>query len=126
VLETVSIRLVHALNTVSDYIRRCLFHRPESQTTLQSVKLLLVPSEAFWYILNKVSSQCISILVSQKQRTTKYYCSFKMESIAKQSTFVYLRVLSKPALEALQKSLGTGITYYARFVSLLSNKKPSS
>jgi hypothetical protein len=32
-----------------------------------------------------------------------------MESIAKQSTFVNLRILSKPALEALQKLLGTGI-----------------
>jgi hypothetical protein len=109
VLKTVSIRLLHAMNTLSDHIRCCLFHRPESQTTMQSFKLPLFPSEAFWYLVSKVSSQCISIIVSRKQWTTKYYCSLKMESIAKQSTFVYLRILSKPALEALQKLLGTGI-----------------
>jgi hypothetical protein len=71
VLEAVSIRLFHAMNKLSDRILRCLFHRPESQTMMQSFKLLLFPSEAFWYLVSKASSQCISIIVSWKQQTTK-------------------------------------------------------
>ncbi len=46
----------HAMNTLSDHIRRSLFHRPESLATIQSFKLPLFSAEAFWYLLHKVYS----------------------------------------------------------------------
>jgi len=46
---------------------------------------------------------------TSKQRAVKYYNSLKMESVAKQSTFIYLHILMKQGFEALQKCLGIGI-----------------
>lgn len=108
-MEPMSVRLFHAMNTLSDNIRRCLFHRPESVTTTQSFKLPLFSVEAFWYLAYKVVDHCISIMINRKQRAIKYYSSLKMESLVKHSTLIYLRILSKPSLAALRKVLGAGI-----------------
>ncbi len=107
--EPISVRLFHAVNALSNHIRRCLFHHPESLTTCQSFKLPNYSPEFFWYIFYKVFNYCTSIMLHRKQRAVKYYNSLKMESVAKQSTFIYLHILMKQGFEALQKCLGIGI-----------------
>ncbi len=97
-IEPISIRFFHAMNTLSDHIRRSLFHWPESLATIQSSKLPLFSADAFWYLLHKVHSECISMISYRKQQAIKYYYSLKMESVVKQSTLIYLRALSKAAL----------------------------
>jgi hypothetical protein len=45
----------------------------------------------------------------RKQRAVKYYSSLIMESFVKQSTLIYLRVVSKAALNTLRQRLSKGI-----------------
>jgi hypothetical protein len=56
-IEPISICFFHAMNTLSDHIRKSLFHRPESAATIQSFKLPLFSAEAFWLLLHKVYSE---------------------------------------------------------------------
>ncbi len=62
-MEPMSVRFFHAMNALSDNIRRCLFHHPESVTTMHSFKLSLFSVEAFWYLAYKVFEHCISIII---------------------------------------------------------------
>lgn len=109
VIEPIGVRLFHSLNTLSDHIRRSMFHRPESVTTSHTFKLPLFPGESFWYLAYKLAEYSVHITVQRKQRGVKYYKSLKMESCVKQSTLTHLRILSKPGLSALQRVLGAGI-----------------
>jgi hypothetical protein len=101
--------MFHALNALSDHVRRSMIHHPESETTTQFFKLALFPPESFYYLIFKLANQCILVSVIQKQRAIKYYNSLKMESVVKNSTLTYVRILSKAGLSSLQKILDNGI-----------------
>ncbi|MFO0446190.1 MAG: hypothetical protein ACK51L_00830 [bacterium] len=108
-VEPFSVRLFHSLNTLSDHVRRSMFHRPEAQTTVQSFTIPMFPPESFYYLAVKLADNTIQLTVNRKQRSIKYYNSLKMESVVKNSTFTYIRILSKAGLSCLRTILGQGI-----------------
>jgi hypothetical protein len=108
-VQPLGVRLFHASNTLLDYLRRSMCHRPESETMSQSFKLPMFSPESFYYLAFKLADKSIHLSIHQKQQSIKYYNSLKMESTLKQSTFSYLRILCKPGLKALQNILGNGV-----------------
>lgn len=109
IVESINVRLFHAINNLSDQMRRCLFHRPESSSTSQFFKVQSFPAEAFWYLCHKIATHSIGYSISRKQRCVKYYTSLKLESVAKDCNFVCLHILSNHALHELRSVLGAGI-----------------
>ncbi len=62
-VEPLGVRLFHALNTLSDYLRRSMFHRPESETTSQSFKLPMFSPESFYYFTFKLADKSIHLSI---------------------------------------------------------------
>jgi hypothetical protein len=74
-VEPLGVHLFHALNTLSDYLRRLMCHRPESETTSQSFKLPMFSPESFYYLAFKLADKSIHLSIHQKQQSIKYYNS---------------------------------------------------
>jgi len=56
-----------------------------------------------------LANEYVQCAVTHKQRAIKYYNSLKMESVVKNTTCIYIRIVSKAGLSALRKILGNGI-----------------
>jgi hypothetical protein len=108
-VEPISVRLFNALNTLSQHLRKSLFHQTESSPSKKTCRLPLFPMEAFWYLMYRVGRPGIGTSCHRKQSLTKYYSTLRMECSTKKNTVCYLRILSQPALDALRLVLGVGI-----------------
>jgi hypothetical protein len=108
-VEPLSVRLFLTLNTLSQNLRKALYHQPESATTKKTFRLPLFSMEAFWYLVYKLAGNSIGISTERKQRIIRYYNTLRMELCCNNDTLSYLRILSKPSLAALRKVLGAGV-----------------
>jgi hypothetical protein len=108
-VEPLSIRLFINLNTLAHHLRKALFHQRESSISKKSFRLPLFSMEAFWYLIYRLGGNSIGISKERKQRVVRYYDTLRMELCCSSDTLSYLRVLSKPSLDALRKVLGKGV-----------------
>lgn len=108
-VEPLGVRLFTTMNTLSQHLRRAMYHQPESVTSRKSFRLPLFSMESFWYLAAKVKYRSVSLSIERKQNVTKYYNTLTMENYCKTNTLTYIRILSVPALQALRKVLGRGL-----------------
>jgi hypothetical protein len=108
-VEPLGVRLFTAMNTLSQHLRRAMYHQPESVISRKSFHLPMFSMESFWYLYGKLNHQSIGVSIKRKQNITKYYNTLMMENCCKTNTLTYIRILSLPALEALRKVLGKGV-----------------
>lgn len=107
-VEPLGIRLFNALNTLSQHLRRIMYHQPESASLKKTFRLALFPMECFWYLVFRVGNQGLFTTTHRKQSIIKYYNCLRMECTTKVNTLTYLRILSRLALKGLRKVLGIG------------------
>ena len=60
-IEPLNIRLFIMSNSLSQNIRKVLYHLPESESTKKSFKLPLFSTEAFWYLVYKLTGHSIGL-----------------------------------------------------------------
>ncbi len=93
-VEPFSVRLFTTLNTLSQNLRRSLFHQPESQISKWSFRLPLFPMESFWYLVYRIGVHGIGMSTERKQCVVKYFNTLRMECHTKRNTLSFLRILS--------------------------------
>lgn len=108
-VEPLSIRLFMNLNTLAHHLRKALFHQRESSMCKKTFRLPLFAMEAFWYMIYRVGGNSIITAKERKQRVVRYFNTLRMELCCSCDTLSYLRILSKPSLDALRKVLGVGV-----------------
>jgi len=108
-IQPLTIRIFHALNTLSSTIKKLMYHRPEAEDTKRSARIFFL-SDGFNYIMNKMRDQtalkCQSI---KNQRVIKYYDDLKSESGTKVVDVTCLRVLTQSSLKELRSIVGIGV-----------------
>jgi hypothetical protein len=108
-IEPLNIRLFTMLNTLSQHLRRSMYHLAESEVSNKSFRLPLFSMEAFMYLAYKVQQHTAGKSIVRKQCVTQYYNTLKMACVTKENILTYIRFASSPGLLALRKILGTGI-----------------
>jgi len=103
--NTFVIRYNHVKDSMLPWVANYYF----SPTTTHSFTLAMFPPDSFYYLLYKLANEYVQCAVTRKQRAIKYYNSLKMESVVKNTTCIYIRIVSKAGLSALRKILGNGI-----------------
>jgi hypothetical protein len=78
-IEPLNIQLFIMLNSLSQNIRKALYHLPESESTKKTFKLPQFSMEAFWYLVYKLTGQGIGLTKRQNQHIIKYYNTLQME-----------------------------------------------
>jgi hypothetical protein len=109
IMEPLSVRMFTTLNTLSQNLRRLLYHQAESALSKRSFRLALFPMESFWYLVYRVGRVGIGISTVRSQSVTKYFNTLRMEYCQKSNTVSYLRILTQSAMKAIRKVLGLGI-----------------
>jgi hypothetical protein len=107
-VEPFSVCFFTALNTLSQNLRRSMYHQPESQVSKWSFCLPLFSMESFWYLVYRMGVHGIGISCEHKQCVVKYFNTLWMQCHTKQNRLSYLQILSQPALDALRRFLGLG------------------
>lgn len=109
VMEPFSVRMFTTLNTLSQNVRRLMYHQSESATSKCSFRLALFPMEAFWYLAYKIGGVGVGACTVKSQSVTKYFNTLRMECCSKRNTLSYIRIMSRSALTATRKVLGHGV-----------------
>jgi hypothetical protein len=108
-IEPLSIQLFMTLNTLSQHLRRSMYHLAESEVSSKSFRLPLFSMEAFMYLACKVQPQTAGKSIIRKQSITQYCNTLKMVYLTKENILTYIRIASLPGLVALRSILGSGI-----------------
>ena len=108
-IEPLGVRLFTAMNTLSQHLRRAMYHLAESEVSSRSFCLPLFSMESFMYLSHKIQGHAVGTSIMRNQCVTKYLNTLKMECYVKTNVLTYVRILTAPALNALRKILGTGI-----------------
>ena len=107
-VEPASMRLFHALNHLAGVVKKSLYHQGESSLSSRSFRMYF-SSEAFCYLLHKLSAVSVTASASRKQAMTMYYDSLTLEAKSNYITKTSLQIVSKHGLHSLQQMLGIGV-----------------
>ena len=108
-IEPLNIRLFIMLNSLSQNIRKVLYHLPESESTKKSFKLPLFSTEVFWYLVYKLTGHRIGLTKRRNQRIVKYFNTLQMELHVCETRLSYIQILTQQSLSAMRKVLGAGV-----------------
>ncbi len=70
-VEPLGLHVFTVLNTLSQHLRRAMYHQAESVISKKSFHLPLYSMESFWYLVYQIGGQGIGISTEQKQSVTK-------------------------------------------------------